>query len=77
MSKNKTTTGKVTATKTHGHTTYGNPLMSVQLDTYPGEWFRISDNAGLVYAIENREYRETPHTFELTRAGRLSGVVRA
>lgn len=69
-----TITGKVTAVKRHGHTRWGNPMMSIQLDTRPGEWFRISDNAGIVYAIENREFREVPHLFELTKAGRLNGV---
>lgn len=73
---NNTITGKVTATKRHGHTAYGNPVMSIQFDTAPGAWFRISDNAGIVYAIENREYRDTPHTFTLNRAGRISGCTR-
>lgn len=67
----KTVTGRVTGIKRHGHTYYGNPMMSVQLDG--GEWYRISDNAGIVYGIENPEYRDAPHVFELTRAGRLSG----
>ena len=38
--------------------------------------FRISDNAGIVYGIENPEYRDIPHTFTVTKAGRLSGMVR-
>lgn len=70
MHKVETITGKVTAVKRHGHTIYGNPMMSIQIDS--GDWYRISDNAGLVYAIENREYREHAHTFALTRAGRIS-----
>lgn len=73
MSKIETVTGKVTAIKRHGHTVYGNPMVSVQLDTRPGDWFRISNDAVIVYGIENREFRETPHVFELTRAGRISG----
>lgn len=73
-----TITGKVTQMKRHGHTVYGNPIISVVLDTTSewGQWHRISDNASLVYAIENAEYREQPHTFALTRAGRISHEVR-
>lgn len=69
-----TVTGRITATKRHGHTYYGNPMMSVQIEG--GEWYRISNDSGIVYGIENPEYRETPHVFELTRAGRISGRVR-
>ena len=71
-----TVTGRVTAIKRHGTTYYGNPTLSVQLDTMPGVWLRISDNAGLVYGIANSEYANTPHTYDLTRSGRLSGIVR-
>lgn len=74
MTKNETVTGKVTAIKRHGHTIYGNPMMSIQLNS--GEWYRISNDAGIVYAIENREFREGAHTFALTRAGRISRHVR-
>lgn len=75
-----TVTGIVTDTKRHGHTHWGNPIMSVELSTptagYPGRvWLRISNDSGLVYGIENREYRETPHTFAVTRAGRISHEV--
>lgn len=69
-----TITGKVTAVKRHGHTKYGNPTMSIQLDTTGDTWHRISNDSGLVYGIENSEWKLTPHTFELTAAGRLSGV---
>lgn len=75
-----TITGTVTRTIRHGHTVYGNPIISVRLEgenaligAYP---YRISDNASLVYEIENPEYRDEPHTFALTRAGRISHVVR-
>lgn len=72
-----TITGRVTAVKRHGVTYYGNPTMSIQLDTTgPLVWWRISDNAGIVYGIENSEYRDTPHTYDVTKAGRLSGRVR-
>jgi len=69
-----TITGKVTRVIRHGHTVYGNPMVSVVLDT--GESYRISNDAGLAYGIENREFRDTPHTFALTRAGRISHVVK-
>lgn len=73
-----TITGTVTRVERKGHTVYGNPIMVVTLDLgygYP-EAVRISDNASLVYGIENAEYREQPHTFALTRAGRISHEVR-
>lgn len=64
----RTITGLVTGTRRHGHTVYGNPMMSVQID---GEWFRISNDSGLVYAIDNPEYHDHAHTFVLTRNGRI------
>lgn len=75
-------TGTVTSVKRHGHTIYGNPIMSVYLDASADDgtdWsglYRISDNAALVYAIENTEFRDVAHTFHLTRAGRISHVQR-
>ena len=71
-----TITGTVAHIIRHGHTVYGNPIMSIVLDGDKwGESHRISDNASLVYAIENPEYRTEAHTFRLTKAGRISGVV--
>jgi hypothetical protein len=70
-----TITGKITNVKRHGHTVYGNPMVSVQIDG--GDWYRVSYDSGLVYGIENPEFRETPHVFALTRAGRISHVVRS
>lgn len=73
-----TITGHVIRVERHGHTIYGNPTMSVVLSTELGvsDLIRISDNASIVYGIENAEYRDEPHTFALTRAGRLSHVVK-
>jgi len=71
-----TVQGKVVSTQRHGHTIYGNPIMSVTLrvlGTGEEKTYRISDNAGLVYCIENAEHRDRPMIYELTRAGRLSG----
>lgn len=73
----ETITGRVVSVERHGHTLYGNPMMSIVLDG--DEWgmsHRISNNASMVYQIENPEFRNTPHTFALTRAGRISHVVR-
>lgn len=36
--------------------------------------YRISNDAGMVYEIENANYRDEPHTFVLTPAGRVSHV---
>lgn len=72
----ETVTGRVIEVRRHGHTVYGNPIMSVALAEVPGRWFRISDNAGIVYGIENPEYRTEPHTFRLTKAGRISGITK-
>ena len=76
-------TGTVARVERIGHTAYGNPIKRVYLDARAvdgTDWsgiYRISDNAALVYAIENAEYRDEPHTFALTRAGRVSHVIRA
>lgn len=80
----KTITGKVVGIKRHGHTIHGNPTMSavIRLETIDGTpvsipvdaTVRIQDNSGTVYGIENREYRDNTHEYELTRAGRISRV---
>lgn len=73
-----TITGRVVRVIRHGHTVYGNPMISVVLDTDEwGESHRVSNDASIVYGIENREFQDTPHTFALTRAGRISHLVRA
>lgn len=65
-----TVTGIVTHVERLGTTYWGNPMHNVTLDGI--STFRISDNASLNYAIDNAEYRNTPHVFVLTRAGRIS-----
>lgn len=82
----KTITGKVVDVKRHGHTIYGNPMMSavIRLESIDGApvsapinaSIRIQDNSGIVYGIENSEYRDNTHKYELTRAGRISRVER-
>jgi len=78
--------GRVVGVQRHGHTVNGNPKMSVQIEITAIEGkpassgvpvtMRISDDAGLVYAIENAEYREQVHEFDVTAAGRISGYTR-
>ena len=83
-----TITGTVTKVTRHGHTINGNPMMSLHLmlsEPYVNAWgtwnagdpivVRMSNDASLAYAIENSEYRESPHMFALTRAGRISHAV--
>lgn len=75
-----TITGTVSNISREGHTVYGNPIIRVSIRQVNAEspaWFRISDNAQLAYQIGNGEFREQPHTFALTRAGRISHVVRS
>lgn len=64
-----TVTGRVTATEHVSTSMYGNPAYNVTLDN--GETYRTMDNAMLAYAITNPEYRDHPHVFTLTRAGRI------
>lgn len=71
-----TVQGRVVRTQRHGHTLYGNPMMSVTLrilGTGEEQTYRISNDAGLVYCIENAEHRERDMVYDITRAGRLSG----
>lgn len=84
MSKN-TVTGIVTRVETTGHTFYGNPIKVVTIQLTEAKHpfvegvqldFRISDNASLAFEIGNGEFHDEPHTFALTRAGRISHRVR-
>ena len=75
-------TGTVGRVERIGHTVYGNPIMRVYVEGTSADGqdqsgiYRISDNASIVYGIENPEYRDERHTFALTRAGCISHVVR-
>ena len=88
----KSVSGVVVALSRLSNTQSGNPrhdvtLRLTALDGVPVDYctspdsiivtLRISDDAGLAYEIENPEFRETPHTFALARAGRISHVIRA
>jgi len=79
-------TGKVIHVIRHGHTMYGNPTMSVELKVsavdgtpYYGMpvTVRIQDNSGLVYGIENADYREVDHVYTLTKSGRIRNAQKA
>lgn len=70
----KTVVGKIIDVKRHGHTVYGNPTMSIALDTVPFHYFRIQDNSSIVYGIENRDYKEIEHEYTLTKSGRIESV---
>ena len=69
---NATVTGRVLYTERVATST-PNPMFDVALTD--GNTYRTSANVSLAYAIENPEYRDNLHTFELTRAGRLNGRV--
>ena len=73
-----TITGVVTHVQRKGHTIYGNQIIIVVIKDEEGQYYthRISNNAGIVYEIENAEFKEYPHTFALTKAGRISKVIR-
>lgn len=76
----QTVTGTVTRVERLGTTVWGNPMHRVEIwdgqESESGyhytDTFRISNDASLNYAINNSEYRDEPHTFVLTRAGRIS-----
>lgn len=74
-----TITGTVSKVSYEGHTVYGNPIVRVsirQVGAESPQWFRISDNALLVYEIDNAYLKDQAHTYQLTRAGRISHRIR-
>lgn len=70
-----TVTGKVTRVQTVGVSQYGNPTKRVAIETEHGDTliFKTSVDSQIAYAIDNAEFRNEPHTFNLTRAGRING----
>lgn len=70
-----TVTGRVVGTEYASTSYYGNPAYWVTLDN--GETYRTMDNSSLAYGIQNPEYRDEPHVFTLTRAGRIRNAQRA
>lgn len=76
-----TITGKVIEVIRRGHTYVGNPKMSLvmQLHTIEGTpvegdikaTIRIRDNSGMVYAIENREFRENVYQYSIDKRGSI------
>ena len=74
-----TITALVISTKRVGTSRNGNPSYDVELGspTLPtGLVFRTQSDSSLAYEIGNAEYRDEPHTFALTRTGRISHVIR-
>ena len=76
-----TVTGIVTHTKRVGTSVNGNPTYEVEIrDDHAaiGEAYslhRTMSDTMLAYAIENPEYRDAPHVFILTRAGRIRSAL--
>lgn len=76
-----TITGIVTHTERVGTSVNGNPTYLVELrdDTAPdGSAYsshRTMSDAMIAYAITNADYREQPHVFTLTRAGRIRSAM--
>ena len=71
-----TITGLVIDTKRVSTSAYGNPAYEVTISSATEGTdgivtLRTMDNAGVAYCIGNSEYRDTPHIFHLTRAGRI------
>lgn len=60
----------------HGNTPNANPRVSVVLST-PTRGFdglttlRVQDDAAVSYDVANPEFADRPHTFRLSRAGRI------
>lgn len=80
----KTVTGQVTDVRTVAFSTYGNPtkrvtLLATAIDSTPLATplevkVTTQANSQIAFAIGNGEYRDTPHTYELTSKGRISRV---
>ena len=76
-----TVTGIVTHTKRVGTSVNGNPTYEVEIrDDHAaiGEAYslhRTMSDSMIAYAIENAEYRNEPHVFTLTRAGRIRSAM--
>lgn len=76
-----TITGIVTHTERVGTSVNGNPTFDVEIrndHAAIGEAYslhRTMSDTMLAYAIENPEYRNEPHVFILTRAGRIRSAM--
>jgi hypothetical protein len=68
-----TITGRVIKTERATGSINGNPAFFVTLETPTGETQRLrtQSDAMIGYGIQNPEYRDEWHVFELTRAGRI------
>lgn len=72
-----TVTGKVTRVQTVGVSYYGNPTKRIAIEDENGDvtTYLTSRDAMIAYGIDNAEFRDEPHTFKLTKAGRINGYV--
>lgn len=68
-----TITAKVIATEYASTSMYGNPAYWLTLQMRDGDTVRLrtSDNVSFAYACTNADYRDSWHTYTLTRAGRI------
>lgn len=81
MSNTYTITGIVTHTERVGTSVNGNPTYQVEIrddNAAIGEAYsshRTMSDTMLAYAITNPEFKNEPHVFTLTRAGRLRSAI--
>lgn len=66
-------TAKITATKRHGTSKMGNPTYIVALEERDGTTgiYRTQSNSGIAYEIQNPNFKQEWHEYELTPAGRI------
>lgn len=72
-------TGVVVETVRARSSQFGNPAYRVTVEDEHGDRITrtTAANASIGYAITNREYRETSHSFEVNAAGRITREVLA
>lgn len=68
-----TVTGRITDTKKGGRMA-GRSTYNAKID---GKWYKISNGGSFPYWIDDHEYHDTAHVFELDGFGRLTGNARA
>ena len=66
--QDRTVTGVITSIRRLKSSRYGNPRFSV---TIGGRDYKTAPNVMLAYGIENPEYREQEHVFELNGQGNI------
>ena len=66
--------GKVVSTHRLTSSKNGNPRFNVTLDN--GFTYQTAVDSGLAYEIQNLEFREIDHEFDVSARGRFSGYYR-